>query len=213
MLETDVWAGILMEFIPGKHAETYSETLLHQMAVYQARMHTEGLNYASKVSPTNTLKTLVEEEFSPHVPDVALQDEELKGFVERAKAFRYEFDINLPYGFSHFDYDTGNVLVNDEAKITGILDFDDLTYAPVVMCLAYTLWDILFTTGDQELARQYIVLYETIRPLSNVEKMAIPHIILFRHYAIGCLDILRGTINGNQQKYLELEAYLKTANF
>lgn len=40
----------------------------------------------------------------------------------------------LPCGYSHLDFDMGNILVDEQNNLSAILDFDDLQYAPLVIC-------------------------------------------------------------------------------
>lgn len=212
-LEGTAWKAILMEFKPGFHAKNYSRKVIELLAKFQAAMHLEGLEFAKSLNDTKALKYLAETEFTHLITEEKLKDQKRAAFIERAKKFRYDFDHSLPCGYSHFDYDVENILVDDSDNITGILDFDDMQYAPVVMCLAYTLWTVLLAE-DNQAVKKYIDAYEQTRQLSREERKAIAPIMLFRHYVIGSLCVLRDEMSDEDlQTFLRLEKFLKTADY
>lgn len=203
-----------MEFVPGKHAETYSDKLIHQLATYQAKIHLIGEKYAREHKPNEELNKLRETEFIHLITQAQLQNKETAALIERGKNYTYDFASKLPQGYSHFDFDAENILSDDKDSITGILDFDDLQYAPLVMCLAYTLWDVLITSDDPHKIKKFVGAYEAIRPLSAKEREAIRPIMLFRHYVIAALDVLRDDMDKeNLAYYLKYERYLQRSHF
>lgn len=208
------WQVILMQFLPGHHAETYSETLINELATYQARIHLHGEQFAKKHPGAEKLRELRETEFIHLIPQKQLENKEIAGLISRGKEYSYTFPTGLPEGYSHFDYDAENVLSDSSGKVTGILDFDDLQYAPLVMCLAYTLWAVLITSDSPTTVSTYLQAYEAVRPLSAEEKEAIIPIVLFRHYVIAALEVLRGDMdNENLAYYLKYERFLQKASF
>lgn len=208
------WQVILMEFLSGHHAETYSEALINELAMYQAKIHLLGEQFAREHPGAEKLSELRETEFIHLIPQKQLENKEIADLVSRGKEYSYTFPLGLPEGYSHFDYDAENVLSDGSGKVTGILDFDDLQHAPFVMCLAYTLWAVLITSDDPSTVSTYLHAYEAVRPLSAKEKEAIKPILLFRHYAIAALEVLRGDMdNKNLAYYLKYERYLQEASF
>jgi Ser/Thr protein kinase RdoA (MazF antagonist) len=98
----------------------------------------------------------------------------------------------LPKGLSHFDFDIDNILTQNE-RVTAILDFGDLECMPVVVCLGYTLWDVLFEEGGSPAAvTRYVQQYQELRHLHQHEKEVLREIILFRHYVITTVQISFG---------------------
>jgi fatty-acyl-CoA synthase/long-chain acyl-CoA synthetase len=63
-------------------------------------------------------------------------------------AFVVELDDSLPKGLSHFDFDIDNILTKND-RVTAILDFGDMECLPLVVCLGYTLWDVLLENREQ----------------------------------------------------------------
>ena len=113
-------------------------------------------------------------------------------------------------GYSHFDFDLGNILVDEHDQLSAILDFDDLQYAPLVICLGYTLWSVLYETNDKNALTSYLTEYQKARTLSTLELEYLPKIMLFRHYVITTLKILNGHVaKADVQKYKALEQSLQ----
>ena len=116
-------------------------------------------------------------------------------------------DPNLPSALCHLDFDNGNVL-SEKEKITVVLDFDDLRFAPMVLCLANTVWDVYFDQGTS-FVNEYIVTYEQTRPLNELEERFMKPMMLFRHYVIGCKDFADEVMNDALfSRYLEIEEEL-----
>ena len=206
-LNDKTWYAVLMTRMPGDHATAYSPTLLSDMATIQARMHLLALDYKSPHPVARRNDTLQESQFA-HLIARTVLDQKQQAFVDRATAYRYTLADTLPRGFCHLDYDYGNILSDTHGHITGVLDFDDLSYAPFVVCLGYTLWDIYYD-GGQAVVDEYIRLYQLTRGLTTAEKDALHHVMLFRNYVIGCLKLAHSTLEGTElAKYLAIEADL-----
>ncbi len=208
-----VWHAILMEFISGHHADNYSPGIIKEFAMNQAKMHLIGIEAASELFPPSKISQLKETEFIHLLPSSSMTNQKIRKLIERARDYRLEFSDKLSFGYSHFDYDIENTLVDDDNHLKAILDFDDLQYAPVVMCLAYTLWHVLIVTDSPESVRRYINAYESIRSLSNEEKKIIPSIMLFRHYVLASLTLLRGELDAQLDYYLRLEKFIQTVKY
>jgi len=213
-LEDNTWRAILMEHVDGTHAEDYSKTLIHELATYQAKFHLLGKDFTHEKPTDLGIKILKEDEFIHLLSKESLTDPIVAALIARAEEYTYTFDPTLPRGYSHFDYDAENVLVDNEDRITGILDFDDLQFAPYVMCLAYTLWAVLITSDDPETIEEYLKVYQEIRPLSDQELASIAPIMLFRHYVLASLELLRGDLDEeNLALYLKYEDFLSKQTY
>lgn len=205
------WNVILMDFISGAHADTYTPELLQDMADSQSRMHLLSEKLTS--SSPSTVSELKEGVFIPLIDMTQIKYPRLIAFLERAKAYHKPLDPRLPAGLCHLDYDRENILANPEGGIVAILDFDDLAVAPFVLDLGYTLWEIWYTNG-KEAANQYLAIYEQRRRLSKLEKRFLMPVILFRHYIICSADIVRGEdYESSLEKNLELETAMSGKEF
>ena len=61
---------------------------------------------------------------------------------------------------------------------------------PLIVCLGYTLWDVLFENGGSPASvARYLQKYQGVRQLNQSEKEVLPQIILFRHYIITAVEI------------------------
>jgi len=198
------WLIILMDFAEGESVtEHYTSELIDDLASIQARMHLLGIEYA-KEHPGEKVWAELTEMFSRRIKDTSIYDKELAEFIERARAFRYMFDPELPHGWNHLDLDLiGNVLVKDN-KVSAIIDFDDLDYSPCIVCFGYSLWAVLFADGEK-MMQQYLREYTKVRPLSKKELDALPHIMLFRNYGIGMIELVLWKRLENMEKFMELE--------
>lgn len=195
-----VWHIILMEFVDGEHAVCYPHKLLIDIAKTQAEIHILSKKYTT--DSVNMLTELSEDCFIKQIDMAQIKDTQLMQFLMRAENFKISLDPKLPKGLCHLDYDNENILSKNH-KVVAVLDFDDLAISPFVVCLAYTLWHVLYSDGTQKMY-DYLAEYEKIRPLNNLEKSYLYKIVLFRHYVISSMYIL----NGNQSK-IHIHTYIK----
>lgn len=204
------WSAIAMEYIAGHHPDSYNLVIIDQLAASQGAMHEIGIKYAKQTDEKPSLQ-LLPGEFTDHIKDDGIDNVRIKELIGRARAYAVELDDTLTYGYVHNDYDIENTLFNDKDELVGMLDFDDLIVMPVVVCLAFSLWSLLFETGDMKLVARYISVYAQTRLLTPLELHYIPHILLFRHYAITALLVLRGEIDeATLQTCQEIESQLLT---
>jgi Ser/Thr protein kinase RdoA (MazF antagonist) len=160
------------------------------MAAIQARMHLVGQDYAGQYNISPILHQLAETHVTAALLSDPKTDPPLRPLLRRAQAFTVQLDQSLPIGLSHFDYDADNLFTDNAGHVTAVLDFDDTQCLPLVVCLAYTLWDIIASTNNpDELVTRYLQIYQQTRPLTQAEKDILPAIILFRHHVITALDI------------------------
>ena len=182
------WLYIVMDFVPGEHADTYTPELIRNLARTQAKMHLLGATFLTGHGrPKRAPKRLVET-FNVRISRSEIEDEAARAFLDRARDFTVTLPSSLPSGYNHLDYDADNVLVS-HGEIAAVLDFDDLEYTPIVVCLGYTLWDILDETGDIGQVRAYLAEYQRSRDLSKEEINWLRPVLMFRNYVIGVIDV------------------------
>jgi len=202
------WQSVLMNYAAGEHPKSYSPTLAVDMAKIQARMHVVGKGYARRHSLNSKQRGLKETHFTTALLSDTKTEPSLRPFLKRVQAFNVELDESLPIGLSHFDYDADNLFADNTGHVSAVLDFDDTQCMPLVVCLAYTLWDIVASTQQSDaLVAQYLQAYQQIRPLSQSEKNILPAIILFRHYVIKVFNIHFGNFSQT-----DLDVALKQGN-
>ena len=207
-LDNKEWSVIAMEYIAGHHPEQYNDKIIAQLAVSHAAIHKIGIRFA-KQSGEKPQRLLVPGEFTDLIDDSIITDERVKALVGRAREYDVELDSELEYGYVHNDYDIENTLFDDSNTLLGILDFDDLAVMPVVVCLAFSLWSVLFDDDDTEGIKLYMRIYNDARNLKPLELLYIPRILLFRHYAITALFVLEGEMSEkNIQKCEQIESTL-----
>ncbi len=184
------WQCILMEFVEGKSVtENPNQELISELAQIQAKIHILGIEFGNTKDKPNKILVDLHDSSTEKLIEIPIKKQEVFDFVERAKNYKYHLNENLPYGYNHLDIDfDGNVLVKDN-KINAILDFDDLKYSPAVVCLGYSLWNILDDEGLDAM-KYYLSEYQKVRPLNNLELESLNHIILFRNYQIGLIRLI-----------------------
>ena len=184
------WQFILMQFVEGKSVTIHpAPELITELANLQARMHLLGMEFIKVTDRPKHLWIDLHDSLARKLESTPVKDKDVLDFIARVKSYNYPLDPNLPYGYNHLDIDfDGNVLTKDN-KVSGIVDFDDLKYSPLIVCLGYSLWNILDDEGIDAM-RSYLKEYEKVRPLTYVEHEALPHIVLFRNYVIGIVRLL-----------------------
>jgi Ser/Thr protein kinase RdoA (MazF antagonist) len=204
------WQSVLMEHAQGAHLTAYTPAVLDDMATLQARMHTIGEQYAKTHNIPSARSALRETYVSEDLLKNSTGDSYFRNFLDRVNAFVVELNDPLPTGMGHFDYDIDNVLTKDDC-VTAILDFGDIECMPLIVCLGYTLWDVLFEQGGSlESAARYLRKYQGVRQLNQSEKDILLQIILFRHYLITIVRIHFGSFNHDDfDKAIQQEQYLK----
>lgn len=184
------WQTILMDFVEGQSVTTKpSPKLIAELANLQAKMHLLGIEFAKNVKKTKKLWVDLHDELASKVENTTVGGQEVLDLINRIKSYRYRLNPELPCGYNHLDIDfDGNVLTKND-KVTGIVDFDDLMYSPAIVCLGYSLWNILDDEGEDAM-RYYLSEYEKIRPLTFLEKEALPNVIFFRNYVMVIIRLL-----------------------
>jgi homoserine kinase type II len=197
------WQVVLMPKIPGTHANRYNQIIVDNLADVQAKMHKLALAY-QQTSLHEPLTILQDDIFLPKLNQVELNDEAGQ-IIQRAKGYSVTLPKNLPSGLCHLDYDIDNILLDRDGDITAVLDFDDLRFAPFVVCLGYTLWHIMHQE-DKSLVDRYLATYSEARKVTEAELALLPKIMLFRHYMMVALVCLDGDMdNATAKKYNRIE--------
>src|SRR3989338_55227 len=209
---TTLWSCILQEFAQGSHPKKYSLKTIEKLAATQARMHVLGKEFAKRVPAQPYWVHLREKSFSPFIKISKLKSATIKDFVVRAKKCAYALPKNLPIAYNHMDITHDNILVKNEA-VTAVLDFDDACLAPTVICLGYTLWDIIYITRKVQHIFSYLAAYTKHRPLTMLERRTLKDILLFRNYVIGTMEIMFYGEKGNDVKpILKFEKMISELN-
>ena len=202
------WQSLLMDFVPGTNNTKHTPRLIKDLAIIQARMHILGTRFKSKIKRKEKSWKKLEDYYAVYVKNYSKCSIQEKEFIFRAKKFAYEINVKLPFGYNHLDLDLdGNVIVENN-RIRGVVDFDDLSYSPVVVCFGYSLWNVLHDEGiiGMNLYRKH---YEAVRPLGKNEVSVLPHVILFRNYEIGALRFYKTGDPSCLARPLEIEREVK----
>jgi 4-aminobutyrate aminotransferase-like enzyme/Ser/Thr protein kinase RdoA (MazF antagonist) len=165
----------LYTFLPG-HAATSAErtpALLRRYGEVTARLGRALRGFFHPAADYRTLWHLTESgrlrELLPHVPDAELRD--------RAERVLDRYDARVAPALPglrgqviHSDISPDNVLVDDDGIPSGIIDFGDMAYQPLICDLAVAVCDILWGTPDPVGgAAALIAGYTSVTPLDDAE--------------------------------------------
>ncbi|HEY6736200.1 MAG TPA: phosphotransferase [Candidatus Saccharimonadia bacterium] len=140
----NVWQAVVMSFEAGREAREYSESLVRDMAAWQAKMHVVGQSVPAKWRPSG-----------------------VKDGSFRSALLRF-----LPKGVSHFDYYIGNVL-SDGQRVTSVIDFEGVRYDPFVVCLFFSVADVYEQSRKRKFVQQYLSAYQETRRLGRGERVVL----------------------------------------
>lgn len=205
-LERKRWQVLLMEYARGTSVTRHaSPALIADLAGMQARMHMLGIDLAKRTDRPQKPWVDLRDSLAQRIQRDSISEKDVLDLVDRIERYRYPLDQDLPHGYNHLDIDfDGNVITKDE-KVVAIIDFDDVQYSPPVVCLGYTLYSVLDDEGADAM-RAYVQTYESIRPLSDKERVALPHVVLFRNYVLAAMRVLLGRPDADIQRCLRLES-------
>lgn len=213
-IKDKTWRSILMEFIEGNHPSYYSPSLLKELSYLQARMHKLATCFKSELSPVlklcDTNKKVKDFLFTDLLSvdsiDVSkIKNKEVKNFILRAKNFTFDTG-ELPIATVQKDIHAANILVKDD-KVSGILDFDDLFYGPIVTGSAFALWDIFVKNKNINDLYGYIRNYNSIRKLLPQEINKLKEFLLLRNYIMGVAEFLVGGENSQGTFMMKIDKY------
>jgi ethanolamine-phosphate phospho-lyase len=184
------WQIILMDFVEGQSVTTKpSYELIAELATLQAKMHLLGIEFAKSTDRSKKSWEDLHDGLASKVENTPVGGQEVRNLLQRIKTYSYPLSPDLAYGYNHLDIDfDGNVLTKDN-QVSGIVDFEDLQYSPTIVCLGYSLWNILDDEGVEAM-QHYLAKYEKIRPLTSTEQEALPHVIFFRNYVMAVIRLL-----------------------
>jgi Ser/Thr protein kinase RdoA (MazF antagonist) len=189
-IESKRWQVILMDFVEGQSVTIKpSNDLIAELARMQAKMHLLGIEFAKLNPRPSRVWTDLHDGLASKVENTSVGGQEVKDLIERIKNYTYPLSPDLPYGYNHLDIDfDGNVLTKDN-RVSGIVDFEDLKYSPIIVCLGYSLWNILDDEG-LEAMKHYLNEYEKVRPLTSIEYETLPNVVFFRNYVMAIIRLL-----------------------
>lgn len=190
-IDGKLWQIILSEFVDGSSNTTrHTSELIESLASIQAKMHLLGAQFSHRALGKDKSWKILRDYYAVCLKDISEYQENVQDFIVRAKRFTYKLNSSLPLGYNHLDLDLdGNVIVKDN-HINGIIDFDDFSFSPSIVCLGYSLWNVLHDENLEKM-KEYLACYEKVRSINNAERAALPNIILFRNYEIGALRLYK----------------------
>lgn len=185
LLYFDNKAITLAPKLSGGHPNATTPDMCRQMGQALATLHqtlqtlTPAEHYGVELYPWHLVRDR-ETKFMP--------SDEAKLMTDIWQAHAKLADKNLPTGLCHLDMFADNTLWDfsdtTNPKLTGLLDFTEVSVEHFVMDVAITINDFCTTWGnasdgemvnfDTEKMQAFLQGYERIRPLSGDEKQALP---------------------------------------
>lgn len=209
--------AILMEFIDGHHLKSNERGLISEFAEFQSKMHELGKQI--KLLPNkkrsfsemvNWLKNdggkavkklsnkILRQEYEKVLQDILLKIKQQEKEI-----------LSLSFGYVHLDYDSNNIIVSGK-HIRGILDFDDVSYQPLVLDSAFSLWWWLFfnpLSVHENILQQYNQGYTKYLKRSDAEKRLFPLFIRMRNATLAALLFV------NLPKFTNVKLFKKALEF
>lgn len=176
-------AIVLSPKLSGSHPQTITTDMCHQMGNALATLHdalktlSPSEDYGLELYPWHLVKAR-EIKFMPS-DEAAL----MNAIWEAHEVLNQQ---NLPKGLCHLDMFADNTLwqFDAEPRLTGLLDFTEVSVEHFVMDLAITINDFCTTWGsasdgesvdfNPDKMQAMVAGYESVRPLSCAEKDALP---------------------------------------
>ena len=112
---------------------------------------------------------------------------------------------DLPRQWCHNDIQPHNVVMQpqDTDQIAGFLDFGDMVFTPVICDLAVALaYNIHEGPHAYESVVQYLVPFHRLRPLSELELMLLPALIMARHCTTLIITAWRAALYPENAPYI-----------
>ena len=171
----------IIEFLHGRDLKILTYDACFQAGVALAKLHLKGLDFDQQRPNSmgqHTWQALYEQcdaeetrAFNSLVPDM-VQGE--------LKHLQSAFPNHLPKGIIHADFFPDNVFFDEDNQLSGVIDFyfactDILAYDLAIAINAWCFED--FTQMNTAKANQMIAGYQSIRPLSDDEKNALPTLL------------------------------------
>ena len=166
---------LIKEWIEGKVIEHFDFNMLKQAGATMAKLHQVPVpDFLPKKHPYG-LQVFLE------FQDKGIDELYESWLKEQAALITKNLPKNLPCGLIHGDLFFDNILFEGD-KIEAIIDFEEACYYHLIFDLGMAVIGLCRTDGNIDLTKVKALIkgYEAIRPLSSVEKEALP---LFIQYA------------------------------
>lgn len=175
--EIDGKAVALIEFLPGVSVDRPTPAQAFNVGAVLAKMHLAAKDYgarrANELGPDASLQVLTD----CGEGALAAIDPALPAAIVEAKRVVQEWPQGLPRSIIHSDLFPDNVLMLDD-KVSGLIDFyfachDAMAYDLAVTHAAWSFADA-GRTYRPEIGQALVTGYESVRPLSEEERRALP---------------------------------------
>ena len=189
-LDGEIWSYVLMEYLPGSPLRPSDLGLIAEVAGMQAQLHLAAAEYHQ--APVESGWPDLLKYFRRSYRRAGREAEDLGiplRFLQYAadtydllEGCRGTFE-NLPSGRVHLDYDENNVLI-EGGKVSGIIDFDDLSVLPFVTDLGFSIsWWLTHADPSKfdNVLSSYLHAYCAVRALNGEELSALPLFIRMRN--------------------------------
>lgn len=214
---------ILMQKLPGRIVAAKDHKLVSVIAKAHAKLHVAT---AKLIQPRRSVAKTMEGTYVWFTGEVTQAKKHLGRFSSAQEFFHQAEDMQkflqvsrrvitrLPSAECHLDYDSDNILTNGK-KVTAIIDFGDVTHAPLVMDLGNSLCWWLFCNPQrfgQGILSRYLAAYSRVRPFTDQEKALLPAFIKLRNLGLAAYFYQHGLRSGTSylQKTVQFNKFVDT---
>jgi homoserine kinase type II len=169
----------LIKWLPGRWPRNPDKRHASSAGAYLAKLHLAGADFTQDRDNSMGIEAWsgLIERCEPMASQSIRALDILTAFRDELTALDAQWPNSLPKGAIHADYFIDNVLMDDEGNVTGVIDYyyacsDFYAYD---LAVALNAWG--FTPGGQvilEMLDAFQDGYESIRPLTPDEHMALP---------------------------------------
>jgi Ser/Thr protein kinase RdoA (MazF antagonist) len=191
--------AVCMEFINGTELQPNDHSIIPVCATTQSKMHSiltkKNIPLKEKQRSILKIKKWMNKEVALAINNKNIKKEIKNQILKKYKSILCDWKINqkslleIPFGVVHLDYDSSNILIKN-GKISGIIDFDDITDSPLLVDLGFSLWWWLFFNFEKsnlKVGKEYVKSYSKNRKLTEKEKDLLSFVIRVRNMILLCL--------------------------
>lgn len=169
----------LIKWLPGRWPRNPDSRHASSAGEYLAKLHLVGGDFPQVRENSMGLAAWpgLIERCEPRAAESLRAQDILADFREELGFLQANWPSGMPTGAIHADYFTDNVLMSDDGKVTGVIDYYYACTDAYAYDLAVSLNAWGFTPGGQPMPQMisaFIKAYHTTRPLSEAEINALP---------------------------------------
>lgn len=181
--------ALLTALAEGSEPDYDSADVCHTVGQSVAKMHTASSGFTTKLKRSNLGLNGLFDDSILTIRSFLADRRDAMGTIEKIsqetrKAISNAPDESLDFGICHGDMHGGNMHIDDSQQVT-FFDFEECAFGYRVYDLATLKWGTSLGNDERRAQRWPALLegYESVRPLSHVEKSLVDSFMILRELA------------------------------